>query len=180
MLEEGGVCHKCERKTAKGARSGFHAFAEAGAWDRTLDGWGLNWSRELQAFTSTSLPRFWPKHLLAAADSCLVEVKRFGRRGPAGAEGVRRPSVCGCCAGGLLVGSFAPVIKADEPSVPDLNSSACSLSFQGGPGAGWCRRREGCLHSYCQGRVWLLKEDLHSRSVQPLPSPRARCSETCF
>lgn len=144
-----------------------------------LDGSGRNWSWELQPFTSKSLPCFWPKYFLAASDSCLVEVKRFGRRGPAGAEGVQHPTVRGCCAGGLLVGSFASVIKAEKPSMPDLNSSACSFSFQGGPGAGWCRRHEGCLHGYCQGHVWLLKEDLHSRSVQPLPSPRAQCSETC-
>jgi len=50
-----------------------------------------------------------------------VEVKQFGGRGPAGAEGVQQP---GCRAGGRLVGSFAPVIKAEKPSMPDLNSSA--------------------------------------------------------
>lgn len=40
-----------------------------------------------------------------------------------------------------LLGSFAPAIEAEKPPwTPDLNSSACNLSFQGGPGAGWCRR----------------------------------------
>lgn len=179
FLEGMGICHKCERKTAKGMWLGSGALAEAGGWEPTLDGSGLNWSWELQALTSRSLPCFWPRLFLAASDSCLVEVEGFGRRRPAGAEGVQHPGVHGCCAGGQLVVSFAPVIKAEKPSMPDLNSSASDSAFQGGLGAGWRRRREGCLHGYCQGRGWLLREDLHSRSVQPPPSPRAQCSETC-
>lgn len=34
--------------------------------------------------------------------------------------------------------------------------------------------REGFLHGYHRGRVWLLMADLNSRSIWPLPPPGAR------
>lgn len=52
-----------------------------------------------------------------------------------------------------------------SPSTADPNPSSCSFSSQGGLGAGWSRRREGCS---------LLKGDLHSRRFQGL------CPATLF
>lgn len=62
-----------------------------------------------------------------------------------------------------------------SPSMADPSPSSRGSSFQGGPGAGWSRRREGCSQR-CRG--WLLKGDLHSsrfRGLCPatLSSPRA-------
>lgn len=68
-------------------------------------------------------------------------MRRFGRQGPAGAEGIQHPG--GSRAGGLLVGSSAPVTRPERASVPQPSSSACNSSSQGGPGTGRCRRREG-------------------------------------
>lgn len=71
FLKGTGVCHTC-KATAEGAWSHLQVLADARGWEPTLDGLGLDWSWELQAFTSKSLPSFWPKYLLAASDSCLV------------------------------------------------------------------------------------------------------------